>query len=419
MVHEERAFPRGRACRWRADEGPRPPLVKRRLRCLPLSLAIVGLLAFSHAFAEDTVESDNEFNARESPNFPDRRPADITRFLTGEAHFEGLIQFNQIWPDDSAIPPFHTIHGEGEARSNINFGRYFSAYSLLRLVRGAEQTTNSVFQDQVLYVQRLFGIVHLRPVDIYAGKIHPQFGIGWYATPGLYGTDYDSDYELVDKIGGGIRWDIRAFGRHRLTAEAFRGDTSFLAGSLIPGTVHPGLLNLQDGGVGYTDGFENFAIALNGQQMPGLPGLSYQIGWSRQKASPRDVRDETSWSIAALWPVGIFGGLTLEPMAEFVAVTGQGGADRDVNYLTLAATFRKGPWALALHTTQRYVSDFDAHDFRTDSLLGVAAAYELGDLKRHLPWLDGFTAIIGVRQSTTFGLTGQTIGAQLKYVINL
>lgn len=394
-------------------------MVKRRLRRLPLSLAIVGLQAFSHAAAQDTVESDNEFNLRESPNFPERRSPDVKRFLTGEAHIEGLIQFNQIWPDDTGIDPFYTVYGEAEIRSNINFGRYFSAYSLLRLVRGVEQTTNSVFNDQVFYVQRLFGIVHLRPVDIYAGKIHPRFGIGWYATPGLYGTDYDSDYQLVDKIGGGIRWDIRAFGRHRLTAEAFHGDTSFLAGSLIPGTLRPGLLNLQDGGVGYTGAFDNFAIALDGRQIPGLAGLSYQVGWSRQKASPRDVRDENSWSIAALWTVGVFDDLTFEPMAEFVAVTGQGGADRDVNYLTLAATLRKGAWALALHTTQRYVSDFDANDFRTDSLMGIAAAYELGALNRSLPWLEGFTAIVGVRHSTTFGITGQTIGAQLKYQFNL
>jgi hypothetical protein len=394
-------------------------MVKRLFRRLSVCLAVAGILATSAASAQDTVETDSEFNLRENPNFPIPGPADRARFLTGEAHIEGAIQFNRVWPDDEDIQPFSTVFGEAEIRSNVNFGQYFSVSSLLRFTRGAEQTTDSAFADQVLYVQRLFGIIHLQPVHIYAGKIHPRFGIGWYATPGLYGTDYDSDYELIEKIGGGIRWDIRAFGRHRLTAEVFHTDTSFLAGSLIPGTVRAGLLNLQDGGAGNTGTFESFAIALSGQQMPGLAGLSYQVGWARQKASPYDVRDENSWSIAALWRFGILGDLTLEPMAEFVSVTGQGGADRDASYLTLAATLRKGAWALALHTTQRFVRDYEDKDFRTDSLAGIAAAYDLGALKGSLPWLDGFTAIVGFRQSTTFGITGQTVGAQLKYTLDL
>lgn len=392
--------------------------MRRPLRLLPVGVIIVAVVAAGAASAQETLDSDSEFNVRENPNFPVPRPGDSKRFITANARFEGAIQLNRVWPDDDAIAPFTTIFAVGEARSSINFWQYFSVYSLLRLTRGTEQTTSSAFADQVLFVQRLFGVIHLQPVQLYAGKIHPRFGVGWYATPGLYGTDFDTDYELIEKIGGGIRWDVHAFGHHRLTAEVFHTDTSFLANSIIPGTYRQGLLNLQDGGAGNTGTFESFAVALNGQQMPGLPGLSYQIGWARQKASPYDERDENSWSVAALWNVGIFGNLSFEPMAEFVAVTGQGGFNRDVNYLTAAATLRKGSWALALHTTQRYVRDYDANDYRTDSLMGAAIAYEFSDFKQSFPWLDGLTAIVGVRQSTSFGITGQTVGVQLKYVLN-
>ena len=172
-----------------------------------------------------------------------------------------------------------------------------------------------------------------------------------------------------------MRWDIREFGRHRFTAEVFHHDNSFLAGSLIPGTVRPGLLSLQDGGAGNTGTFENFAFALSGQQMPGLRGVSYQVGWSRQAASRFDVRDENSWSIAAMWQYKILDYLTIEPMGEFVSVTGQGGGNRDADYPTLATTLRKGAWALGFHTTQRFVRDYSINSFRVDSLSGTAVAY--------------------------------------------
>lgn len=390
-----------------------------RFNRLLLLLAVALIVEAGRAAAQETVETDNEFNLRVDPNFPIPTAGDRARFLTGEAHFEGLVQFDRVWPDDAGIRPFSTVFAEAEARANVNFGQYFSVYTLLRFARGQEQTTNSVFADEVLYVQRLFGIVHLHSFHLYAGKIHPRFGIGWYATPGLYGGSYDTDYELVEKVGAGLRWDLRAFGRHRFTAEVFHADNSFLAGSLIPGTTRPGLLNLSDGGAGNTGTFESFAFALSGQKMPGLKGLSYQIGWARQKASPIDQRNENSWSIAAMWNFNLIANFTLEPMGEFVSVIGQGGANRDVDYLTLAATLRKGAWAFAINTTQRYVRDYAANSYRTDSLFGASVAYELADLKRTLPWLDGFTVIAGVRQSTTFGVSGYTVGAQLKYALNI
>ena len=122
-----------------------------------------------------------------------------------------------------------------------------------------------------------------------------------------------------------------------------------------------------------------------------------------------------SWSIAAMWQYKIFDYLTIEPMGEFVSVTGQGGANRDVDYLTLATTLRKGAWALGFHTTQRFVRDYSINSFRGDSLWGTAAAYDLKDLH---PLLDGFTAIAGVRFSTTFGISGDTVGVQLKYTLD-
>lgn len=368
-------------------------------------------------------ENDNDFTTRESPDFALPPPPVPGRpFVTAEGHIEGFVQFQGDWSLDSLadLTPWRTLYGEGESRINVNFGQYFSVNTLVRFERGDYPTYSTEFANEVLYVQRLFGVVHLKPLHFYAGKIHPRFGIGWYYTPGLYGTDFDSDYELYEKIGGGVRLDIGKFGRHRFTAEAFHTDTSFLQASLIPGTRRPTMISLADGGAGNTGTLESFALALSGKEIPNLPGFSYQVGWAKQKASPIDVRDEYSWSAAAVWSFPLWNeNVSLEPIVEWASITGQGGFNRNADYLTVAATLRLGEsWSVGIHTTQRYVSDFGQDQYRTDSLVGIGIAYQFVPPSDKLRWLDGFTAIVGFRDVTAYGTRFQTLGAQIKYQLD-
>ena len=363
-------------------------------------------------------QSNNEFSPRESPNFPDVTTEKKPHFISGEAHVETLLQFDKIWTGPPGTAP-HTLFGETDARGNLNFGSFFSIDSLLRFERGNTPADTGIFPDEVLYIQRLFGVIHVPPLSFYGGKIHPRFGIGWYQTPGLYGTDFDSDYELLEKIGAGVRLDIHTFGRHRFTAEAFQADTSFLSHNLISSSPTLNELTTQIGGVSNTGALESFAFALSGQQMPGIDGLSYQIGWAKQKASPVDLRDEYRWSAAIDWLFNITDKVNVEPMAEFVSVTGQGGTFTNVDYLTVAATLRWGDfWALAVHATRRNVRDFGNDLYRIDLLAGVAVAYDLSDWKDKFPWLDGFSAILGFRQTNAFGTSSPTVGFQIKYTLD-
>lgn len=380
---------------------------------------IAALILTANASHAQT-EAGNEFSTRASTEFPVSAPSTQPRFVTGQAHIEGLIQLDNvlgIHPDYAS--PFSYLFADGEVRANVNFGRFFTVNGLLRLQQETTQTSGGVFADQTLYVQRLFGVINVPPLYFYGGKIHPRFGIGWWATPGLYGTDFDQDYELVDKIGAGVRWDIRAFGRHRFTAEVFQTDTSFLASSVIPGAQRLSRLTLQNGGAGNTGALESFAFALSGRRVIGIDGFGYDLGWAKQKASPYDVRDEYSWVVSTNWLLNLSDTVVLQPMAEFVSVSGQSGDNRDVDYLTLAATLRLGEyWALGLHTTQRYVRDYAADSFRTDWLAGFAVAYDLGQWKDRAPWLEGLSVIAGFRQNRIYGIESQTVGLQIKYAVD-
>ena len=87
-------------------------------------------------------------------------------------------------------------------------------------------------------VNQLYMSVHLGPVTVYGGKIHPRFGFAWDIAPGLYGTDFAEDYELVEQLGVGAVWRLPVdYGRHDLSAEWFRSDTSVLTRSLFTRTL--------------------------------------------------------------------------------------------------------------------------------------------------------------------------------------
>jgi len=384
---------------------------------------LVLIVTASVSYAQS---SGNEFAIRSSTEFPVAAPSIEPRFVTGQVHIEGLFQLDNILSNGPDYAPFSSLFAEGEARGNVNFGRFLTINGLVRLEQVRDQRTGGVFVDEALYVQRLFAVINTPPLYFYGGKIHPRFGIGWWATPGLYGTDFDEDYELVDKIGAGIRWDIQAFGRHRFTAEAFQADTSFLSNSLIrgapfgsPGLKRPSALYLANGGPSNTGALESFAFALSGRRVVGVNGFGYDIGWAKQKASPYDVRDEYSWVVSTNWLFNLSDTVVLQPMAEFVSVAGQRGNDRDVNYLTVAAQLRLGPyWTLAAHTTQRYVRDFALNNYYTDWLAGVAVAYDLGQWRDQAPWLEGVSVIAGFRQNRVYGVESQTVGLQIKYAVD-
>lgn len=369
---------------------------------------------------------DNEFARRSSTDFPVSAPSAEPRFVTGQAHLEGLFQLDSTLSSGPDYAPFSSLFAEGEARGNVNFGRFLTVNGLVRLQQVRDQRTGGVFVDEALYVQRLFAVINVSPLHFYGGKIHPRFGIGWWATPGLYGTDFDEDYELVDKIGVGIRWDINMFGRHRFTAEAFQADTSFLSNSLIqdapfgsPGLKRPSPLYLAEGGPSNTGALESFAFALSGRRVVDIEGFGYNIGWVKQKASPYNVRDEYSWVVSTNWLFIINDHVLLQPMAEFASISGQGGNDRDVDYATVAAQLRLGDyWTLAVHTTQRYVRDFAMNNYYTDWLVGAAVAYDLGQWKDRAPWLEGLSVIAGFRQNRIFGVEAQSVGLQIKYAVD-
>jgi hypothetical protein len=334
------------------------------------------------------------------------------------------LQSDQTLNKAGGVKPFNNTYTEPELETFLNIGQHFAINSLVKMEQVRTVTDTSAFRSEGLWVDQLYGTVSFDPVEVYGGKIHPRFGVAWDATPGLYGTDFAEDYELTEKIGVGAAVTAHAAGIHRLSAESFFNDTSFLSNSLFSRpsitddkVLRPGRAHLSDGGPGNTGELDNFAVSLGGYNIPHLKGFSYNLGWSRLKRSNEDEQNQNALVAGFAWEYPLTSRITIVPLLEYAHVSNQGGADVTADYITAGVAAELGlGWSVSAHATVRPIDDDEAGDEYTDHLAGFSVGYDLGSrLKKISPLLDGLALEAGYKHERAARENLNTIGALLAY----
>lgn len=341
---------------------------------------------------------------------------------------ETRLKSDQTLNKTGDVKPFDNTFGEVEAEWYANFGRYFSLNGkfILEQVRAVER--DSFFREEALYTDQLYGTLNFDPVRVYGGKIHPHFGRAWDKAPGLYGTDFAEDYEIVEKIGVGVGYDIRAYGLHTLSFESFFADTSFLSNSVFtrpeaggPNVLRPKRLAREDGGVSNTGRLDNFAVSLEGGRIPDMHGFGYTLGYLLQQASNETERDEKSWVVGTWWEFPIGTRMEFVPFFEFANQTNRQGTDQNANYYTLGLEFGLGGgWTATAFGTLRDLSGSETLDNTTDHLIGLSLMHDLTatilrGLAQRAPVLRGITLEVGYKHERVTREDLNTIGFELKW----
>lgn len=261
------------------------------------------------------------------------------------------------------------------------------------------------FENHGLYAEQLF--IEFAPggFSLIAGKFNPAFGAAWDRAPGVYGTDFAEDYELVERIGfgGSVDFGEGDWGEHSLTAATFFADTTFMSGSAFKSR---GRTNESDGGVSNTEDFSSFSISLDSEEVPALGGLGYTLGFLRQEGGEGDPEDETGY-VLGLFGSYELGAVTAEPILEWAHFENTGGAEEDTDYLTAGVAFLHGPWNLSISYTGRFTDPDDPiTDDVDDMLFQASAGYEFDC---------GLTADIGYRFSEEDESDTHVVGLLLAY----
>lgn len=244
----------------------------------------------------------------------------------------------------------------------------------------------TVFRHQALFLEQFYA--DWKPFDSLAlqgGILIAPFGRGYHDFPGILTAIRAHEvYLFSQRLGVGGTWtyldDVR-FGTHDVSAAVFTLDRSFLTGTWL---TSPRCCDERyeryrrntraKGGPGNNGRFDNFAIALDGDRIPFLPGFSYHLavisqapgadGSAREWGYAAGIRYQHRWTrdqTTLLFAEGVHfrnaGGRprlereisTFDPdTGEEILSTEETTLAERLTFTTLGLQHRLGPWRATL-----------------------------------------------------------------------
>ncbi len=261
-----------------------------------------------------------------------------------------------------------TVFDDTDSNLYANYSTWLSVYGNLHLERNRNDNSNdyfpasnTFFRSEGLTMRQLFAAI--RPEDdltLYGGKIHPNFGSAFEATPGNF-YNFASDYEQSERIGLGVEYRLpQALGltNARLSLETYYLDTSPLSISLLS---QPKLSDSSADrarrftrdqlGPSNTGNLNSVTAALRGGQPE--TGLTYQLSFERQTTADPAGQPETGGALGLMYDPGGGDGLALGhrlgviPFVEYAQFANFGGtANQGQSYLVGGLAFHYVRWEL-------------------------------------------------------------------------
>ncbi|MEM1289018.1 MAG: hypothetical protein AAGH60_11755 [Pseudomonadota bacterium] len=276
------------------------------------------------------------------------------------------LAYDGYYQADSPRLETNDLFGEMVASPRVDLTDRFSVFTEIRLEGIAPPLEDRFFEDQGIFVRSLYGTVQLTDALLLrAGKFTPSFAFASFATPGMYGNNYNKEIELIERVGLEAEYtqDLGQFGQHTLTGSAFFDDTTFLSDSLINSR---GQKSVDDGGASNTETLESFTLSWVGEEFPALPGFSYKLGFIHEAAGSGDEDDENGFALFAqqLFDLGEDSSLVVN--AELAPVWNFEGSADDTIFASAGTSFQTGPWLFVLSGTYRLrdrAGDSNFHDY--------------------------------------------------------
>ena len=297
---------------------------------------------------------------------------------------------------------FNSLYPTGELVTVIGLAPHVSVDLGLTFQPVVDPTGDNAFADLGLYARAADIRFHLDGLELFAGKFEPRFGRAWDITPGLYGNDIATDYQLIEMVGLGGTFAIEAgrAGTHVFGASAFFADTTVLSQSLF---TNRGRLTLADGGPANTGRLDNFTLTLDGSDIAAAPGLSYNLGITGLSAGRGDLADQTGFVFGLTNTFDVTPGVQLTLNGEIAHFNNLGGTLDDGTYTTVGAMLSRGSWQGVIAGTVLHRS-LAGGGSDTTSLLQFSGGYEFAS---------GLALTVGYAYENEAGESSHTVGFEL------
>lgn len=309
-------------------------------------------------------------------------------YLKGEIGIE--IQSDHTFKADDKDNEVNDTYNTTEAELGFYFNKNFSIQAglVFEPVEDIDAGDERYFENQGLFAEQLYAQFDFEPFKIFAGKYNVNYGKAWDVAPGVYGTDFAEDgYEFTERLGFGasVTKDAGRVGEVTVTAGVFKQDISTLSNSAFN---NRGQTDIDDGGFGNTEDLENFNIAIDGEKIPSLPGLSYHFGYIHQ-AKGRDsgiagfdALDDQNGFVFGLVGEREYNSVKFEWLAEVTYfdnfILEDETALKDIAFYTVGGKVTMNKFNVAAVYTYRPAELIGGGDFE-DHQLALSTGYEIRD----------------------------------------
>lgn len=326
-------------------------------------------------------------------------------------------QYDHIRASDGS--PMKRLNFNAARQTIVDFDPFLSFNSLItmRQVRDPMPgTSTSVLQGEGAYAEELYARWSDQVTSVKVGKFAQNFGRAWFMTPGIYGADFVSDYQLSEKWGAewSYAFALYKYGRHQVSISDFMADRTVLSESLFTNRGH---LSLNDGGPTNSVGPNSYVASYDATDVV-LPwgALSYQLSAATLGRGLNDNGSEKRIGAGFNLNVPIRNGVAetlrggftkLNLMAEAVRRwNADGVAGQTIDYLTGSAELVYGSWFFDLSATNRNTAL--AGDVTKDRLLQAAIGYN---------FLADTALSFGIALKDEGGVKSTVFGTQLTYTL--
>lgn len=344
------------------------------------SKALLYILSFSASFSSAQAASKYYDSSAQYPN------------ISGQVLFE--LKADRLDPKHSAGVSPNNAYINIEPDFSFNVNKNWSVKTAWRLYpTNTVQTRNTVNpertrtffsaergfkpQDTTMIVEELKLDFKNDDLRFFAGKFNPSFGKAYNKAKriGVFSTDITEDYQLREKIGGGISAVLDS---SKISVNTFFNDTTGLSSSINGRSSE----SRRDGLAGNTGNFSSYTISAEGDRFFGINNWSYNVGYrSLGVDTAIDNRSrETGYVLGSeyLWKTGYRTSVT--PFVEVAKIKNFTGAQgRDATYTTLALIGKYGNWTSSVSNVTRKIDHYQSVAKINDRQVQVSAGYKFAN----------------------------------------
>ncbi len=230
------------------------------------------------------------------------------------------------------------------------------------------------FQDMGLLIEQLKLDFQNDDFRFYAGKFDPTFGTAWSKAKrmGIFTSDFTEDYNLREKIGGGMTVFLE---NSKFSANTFFNDTTAMSRSAIHDR---GRAQRLDGLSGNTGTFSSYSLSLEGSNVLGLENWFYNVGYRSLGVDKLPNRSrETGYVLQSEYLYNLTNRISLIPFIEIVKFKNFSGINgRDALYTTSAVIAKYSNWTASISNLTRNINMVSGYPTASGRQLQFSAGYK-------------------------------------------